>query len=180
MHEPVCGVLVQAIVAIGDSTDDNGAKCPKHLEHLRGGGSEPKRHDFAAVGRCVGNEDAPWNALEDLRRKEDRVAIGEIEDEDEAVQGHETTNGCPSISDLAGYGTCEEDANESTDGTGTLKGRLPGGRDEVFAFFGIVGSVVVCKSGKGNEVTHQENAVCLHDLYTVRQVEPEWEWDGRN
>ena len=43
------------------------------------------------------------------------------EDEDEAVQDHETANGCPSVADPAGNGTCQEDADECTNWSTTLE-----------------------------------------------------------
>lgn len=106
---------------IGDATDNDGADGPKHLQHLCRGSSQSQWHYLAAVGGCICNEDAPRNALEKLGQQQHSQRVTEIEDEDEGVQGHQTANSRPSVSNPAGDGTSQEDADECTDGSTALK-----------------------------------------------------------
>ena len=166
--------MVQGVVVIGDATHNDRANGPEHLEHLRCRRSQPEGHDLAAVRRCICNENTPRNALENLGSHEDSHCVGKIEDKDERVQGHEATNSRPSVPNLTGDGPGEEDADEGTNWSHTLKRRLPRRCDEIFVFGGIVFAVVVRKSGEGNEISHQENAVGLHDLVMVRESPRDW------
>lgn len=98
-----------------DTTDNDGTDSPEHLQHLSCWCSQPQWHDLGTVGRRVGNENAPWDAFQDLGHKEYRIAVGEIEDEDEAVQEHEAADGRPTITDPTGDGASNKDTNEGAD-----------------------------------------------------------------
>ena len=153
-----------AVVVIGDTTHNDRPNGPEPLEHLRCRRSQPEGHDLAAVRWCICNKDTPGNALKNLGSKEDSICVCEVEDEDEAVQGHEATNSRPSVPNLAGDGPGEEDADEGTNWSSALKRGLPRRCDEKFVLSCIVFAVVLRELGEGNKISHQENAVSLHDL----------------
>jgi hypothetical protein len=73
------------LVYVADGTNDDTANRPEHLQHLGSRGSQLYRYDLAAVCRRVGNEDAPWNALENLGREKNWHRFGKVKDEDEGV-----------------------------------------------------------------------------------------------
>lgn len=124
-HEPE-GVLVKpGVVTVGDGTDNDGSKSPEHLQHLRSRGSQPHGHDLTAVRRRVGDEDAPRQALEKLGHQVDGERVAKVEDEDECVQEHETGDGGPAVSDIAGERTSKADADQGTEWPGDLERRLP-------------------------------------------------------
>ena len=109
------------MVVVGDTSDNDLPNGPKHLQHLSRWSSQSHWHNFGAVGRCVGDEDTPWNTFEDLGSKEHSLTGTEVEDEDKEVQAHETANGCPSISDRTGDWTGDEDTDKGTDRSAALK-----------------------------------------------------------
>jgi hypothetical protein len=122
-----------SVVMEGDATNDDTANRPEHLQHLGSRGSQFYRHDLAAVCRRVGNEDAPWQALENLGRENNWKRIGKVKREDEGVQAHEAGQGRVTVSDTAGEGASEEDADKRTELPRHLKRRLPLGLDDPFA-----------------------------------------------
>lgn len=129
----------------GDATYDNSANGPEHLQHLGSRSSQLNWCDLAAVCWCVGNEDAPWNALEKLGDEHDWKRIGEVEHENERVQEHEAGYGRPTVSNAAGKGTSQADANNCTDWPTHLKRRLPTGHDHTFILPGVIHTVVICE-----------------------------------
>lgn len=149
---------------VGDAADNNGADGPEHLEHLGGGSTQLQGHDLTAVRGCVTDEDTPRYALEQLSDEHDGEGFAEEEDEDEGVQGHETKDGGPAVSDLAGDGSGEEDTHEGAERPTHLKGGLPAGGDDLLACGRVDDAKIVGKGGQGNEVAHEEHTVGLHDL----------------
>jgi hypothetical protein len=158
--------VVNRLVDVADGLDDDGANGPEHLEHLSGRGTKPHGHNLRAVGRGVGNEDTPRHTFEKLSSQEDGQGLSEVEDEDEAVEQHQAGDGGPAVADGGGQRTSEEAADEGTNGTGGLESGLPGVLDDPFLLAVVHGqdTVVLCEAREGNEVTHQEHAVGLHDL----------------
>ena len=132
-----------SVVTVGNGTNDDTANRPEHLQHLSSRGSQFYRYDLAAVCRRVGNEDAPWQALEKLGHENNWKRIGKVKHEDEDVQEHEAGQGRVTVSDTAGEGACEEDADKRTELPRNLKRRLPLGRDDHFVFCGVVYTVFV-------------------------------------
>lgn len=157
--------MIQSVVMVGDATDDDGSDGPEHLKHLSSGSSQLHGHNLGTVCGGVGDEDSPRNTLEDLRHQHHRERVGEVEDKDEGVQGHEAGDGRPAVSDFAGEGTSEEDAEQRTDGTDSLERRLPLGLDDPFTI--IVDTVIFGESREGDETADEEDAVRLHDLEVV-------------
>lgn len=134
MRHILVGAWVKpGVVDVGDGTDDDTANGPEHLQHLSGRGSQLDGYDLAAVCRRVGNEDTPWQTLEKLGHENKRKRIGEVKDEDEAIQGHETDQSRPTVSDPAGERSREEDANQGSELARHLKGLLPLGGDDQFS-----------------------------------------------
>lgn len=121
VDEPVRGRVRLGLVVVSDTADYNRPNRPEHLQHLRRWSSQSHWHNFGAVGGCIGYKNPPRKAFQDLGRKKHPLAVAEIEDEDEAVQEHETANGCPSISNPTGNGTCHEYTDEGTDWPATLE-----------------------------------------------------------
>jgi hypothetical protein len=119
--EPVRGGVIPGLVVVSDTAYNDGPNSPEHLQHLRRWSSQSHWHDFGAVGGCIGDENAPRDAFQDLGREKHALAVAEIEDEDGGVQEHETANGGPSISNRTGNGTCDEDTDEGTDWSATLE-----------------------------------------------------------
>lgn len=158
---------------ISDTTHNDGSKGPEHLQHLRSRSSQPERHNLATVRRCICDEDAPGYAFKELGRQHDSQRVGKVEDEDETVQGHETRDGCPPVSNLAGEGAGEEDTHEGPNWPSHLQRRLPRGRDEFLATDGVFHAVCIFESRKSNKVSHEENTVGLHDLCMVRNAFPD-------
>lgn len=159
---------------VGDTTHNDGSKGPEHLQHLCSRSSQPERHDLATVRWCICDEDTPGDAFEELRGQHDSQRVGKVENEDESVQGHETRDGRPPVSNLAGKGAGEEDTHKGPNWPSHLQCRLPRGRDEFLAADGVFHAVCVFESRKSNKVPHEENTVGLHDLYMVRDVFPDW------
>lgn len=123
--EPVrCGIRL-GLVMVSDTADNDGPNSPEHLQHLRRRSSQSHWHNLGTVGGCIGDENAPRDTFQDLGREKHALAVAEIEDEDEGVQEHETTHGCPSIANPTGNGTCDEHTDEGTDWSATLECRLP-------------------------------------------------------
>ncbi len=116
---------------VGNSTNDDAADRPEHLQHLGGRGSQLDGYDLTAVCRRVGNEDTPWQALEKLRHENNGKRVGEVEREDEDVQEHEAGQGRPAVSDAAGERAGEEDADKRAELPRYLKRRLPLGLDDL-------------------------------------------------
>lgn len=153
---------------VGDTTNDDSTNRPKHLQHLRCWRSEPHRHDFRAVSRRIRNEDTPRNTLQNLRRQKHALRVAEVEDEDESVQGHQAADGSPSVSDCGCDGAGEEAADEGTNRTGALEGRLPGGDDDVFTWGdGGRDAEISRELSGGYELAHEEDAVGFHNLFLL-------------
>ncbi len=70
-HVLVGAGVIYTVVTVGHGTNDDTANRPEHLQHLGSRGSQLYRYDLAAVCRRVGNEDAPWQALEKLGHEND-------------------------------------------------------------------------------------------------------------
>lgn len=157
---------------ISDGTDDDRTNRPEHLQHLGSRCSQFDGRDLGAVGRCVCNEDTPWDAFEQLGRQHDLLGVGKVKDKDKGIQKHEAPDGRPSVSDFAGNGTGEEDANECTDWSSHLKGGLPRSRNNKPAGIGVDDAVFVSESRQGDEVAHEEDAVGFHDLEMTLAVMP--------
>lgn len=160
---------------ISDAIHNDSSNGPEHLQHLRRRSSQPERHDLATVCWCICNEDAPRYAFEKLRRQHDSQRVCKIEDQDEAVQKHEAGDGCPPVSNLAGDGAGEEDADKGANWPSHLQRRLPRGRDEFLASFGVFNAVFVRERRKSNKVSDQKNTVGFQDLDPVRDVAPDWQ-----
>jgi hypothetical protein len=129
-HILVGTCVADTLVMVGDGTNDDTANRPEHLQHLRSRGSQLDWDDLAAVCRRVGNEDAPWQALEKLGHENDGERLGKVKGEDEDVQEHEAGQGRPTVSDPAGEGAREKDADERTELARDLKRGLPLGHDD--------------------------------------------------
>lgn len=132
---------------VSDGTNDDTANGPEHLQHLGGRGSQRNWHDLTAVRRRVGNEDAPWQALEKLGHEDDGKRVGKVKGEDEGVQEHEAGQGCVAVSDAAGERTSDEDADQRAELAGHLKRRLPLGLDDEFVACGVVHTIFVRERG---------------------------------
>ena len=157
---------------VGDTTHNNSTDSPEHLQHQRRWSSESHRHDLGTVCGCVGDEDTPRDTLQDLSGEEHALRVTEVEDENECVEGHETTNGCPAVSDPGCDGSSDEDTDEGTYGSRTLEGGLPGGDDDKLSRIGGTWDAKVFGELFGsNELAHQEDAVGFHDLER-RLLEP--------
>jgi hypothetical protein len=164
-NKPVGDGVVDGLVVVGDTADDDGTDGPEHLQHLRGRGSQSHGHDFGTVGRGVGDENTPRDTLKNLGCEEHAAGGGKVEHQDEKVEAHESANGCPSVSDPAGNGTGDEDTNQGTDGTRTLERRLPRSLDNVSAGVGSGGHTeILGEPLGGDELSHQEDTVRLHNL----------------
>jgi hypothetical protein len=161
---PVSRGVSLGLEVISNTTNDDRTDCPEHLQHLGRRRSQSHWYNLGAISRSIGDENAPWDAFQNLRGEEHALAVGEIEDEDEAVQGHKTTDGRPTVADCRGDGTSEEATDESADWASALKGRLPGGFDDVFATDRAQNAKVLGKLLRGDELSHQEDAVRFHDL----------------
>lgn len=133
--------MIASVVTVGDGTNDDTANRPEHLQHLGSRGSQLYRYDLAAVCRRVGNEDAPWQALEKLGHENNWKRIGKVKREDEDVQEHEAGQGRVTVSDTASEGASEENTDKRTELPGYLKRRLPLGRDDVFVACRVVYTV---------------------------------------
>jgi hypothetical protein len=83
--EPVRVGVILGLIVVSDTADNDRPNRPEHLQHLRRWGSQSHGHNLGAVGGRVGDEDTPWDALEDLGREKHSLAVAEIEDEDEGV-----------------------------------------------------------------------------------------------
>jgi len=152
------------VIMVGDGTNDNTANGPEHLQHLGSRGSQLDGYDLAAVCRCVGDEDTPWQALEQLGHEDKGKRVGKVKDEDEEVQKHQAGQGCPTVSNSVGKGACDTDANQRTELPRYLKRRLPFGLDDKFAGGGVPYSVFICECRQGDEIPNEEHIVGLHDL----------------
>jgi hypothetical protein len=119
---PVCRRVVPGLVVVSDTADDDRSDSPEHLQHLCCRCSQSHGHNLSAICGCVCDEDAPWDAFQDLRCEEDAIAFGEVEDEDEGVQEHEAANRCPPIADLRSDGAGDEDADEGAERSAALEG----------------------------------------------------------
>lgn len=165
-HVPVSLGAVLLVVTVGDGTDDNATNSPEHLQHLSGRSSESEGYNLTAVGGCVGDEDSPWDTLKDLRGEHDGKRVGEVEDEDEGVQEHETGQSSVAVTDAAGKRTSDEDTNESTELSRNLERRLPLCCDDpdCLTVDNSVDAKFLDESGKSDEVAHEEDIVGFHDL----------------
>jgi hypothetical protein len=63
----------------------------------------------------VGNEDTPWDSLQQLRDEHYRERVGEVEREDEDVQEHQAGESGVTVSDAAGQRASDEDTDEGTE-----------------------------------------------------------------
>lgn len=160
-------LLVKVVVVEGNSTDDNSTNSPEHLQHLSSRSTKLKGHNLGTVSRRVGDENTPWDTLKELSDQHESEGVSEVEDEDEGVEEHETTNSGPSVSDSAGDRTSDGDTDNGTQRTTNLKSGLPASLDNVFILFCTPDTVSVGESGKGDEVTNQEDTVRLHDLHII-------------
>jgi hypothetical protein len=151
-------------VVVRDTTNNYSTDSPEHLQHLRSWRSQLDRCNLTAVCWRIGDENAPWNTLEKLGDEHDGQRVGEVEDEDEAVQEHETGNGRPAVPDAAGQGTSQEYTHECTKRSSSLEGRLPAGLYDILFRYWAVDAEVFLECGQGDETAHDEDAVCLHDL----------------
>jgi hypothetical protein len=151
-------------VVVGDTADNYSANSPEHLQHLRSWRSQLDWRDLTAVCWRIGNENAPWDTLEKLGYEHDREGIGEVEDEDKGVQEHETGDGRPAVADAAGKRASQKHAHECAKWSGCLESRLPAGLDDLVALHRAVHAECFLERGQGDETTHNEDAVCLHDL----------------
>lgn len=119
--EPVRLGVIVGLVVVSDTADNDRPNGPEHLYHLGRWSPQSHWHDFGTVGRRIGDENTPGDAFQDLSGEKHAIAVAEVEDENEGVQSHEATNGCPSISNRTGNGTGDEYTNESTDRSAALK-----------------------------------------------------------
>lgn len=158
---PVGQRIVTALVRIGHSADNDTANSPEHLQHLRAWRTKLDRDDLTAVRRCVCDEDTPWDTLENLRCKDDTERVGEVKDEDEGVQEHETEDGGPSVSDSARDRSSDEDSDEGTQLSRAGQRRCPFWRDVVSSVW-QQGTVVPLEDCQCQEVVGQEDVVRLH------------------
>lgn len=149
---------------VGNTTDNDRANSPEHLQHLGSRSSQSHGHNLGAVGGCVGDKDTPRDTLQDLRSEEHAVAVTKVEDENEAVQGHQAADGRPSIPDPTGNGTRDEDTDEGTDGTTALECRLPRSLDDIFVLDVALHTKVSGEAFGGDELSHQEDTVGFHNL----------------
>lgn len=164
---PVSTCVCPLVVVVSDTSDNDGSNGPEHLQHLGSGSSQLNGCNLTAVGRCVGNEDSPWKTLEKLGDEHDGERVGKVEDEDEGVQGHQSGNGRPAVSNAAGKGTSQTHADNGTKGTTHLEGRLPASHNDPLVVDRAVDTVLLGEGGEGNKVSHQEDTVRLHDLEAV-------------
>jgi len=157
---------------ISDGTNDDTSNSPEHLQHLGSRGSQLYRHDLTTVCWRVGNEDTPWQALEKLGHENNWKRFGEVKYENEGVQEHETSQGRVAVSDTAGEGTCDDDADKGTELSRHLKGRLPLSHDDVFLFL-LVPYTVFCRERRqGDEIADEEDIVGLHNLKVMLAIMP--------
>ncbi|KAG9665291.1 putative sugar transporter, partial [Aureobasidium melanogenum] len=163
--DPVGPGLADWVVYVSDGTNDDTANSPEHLQHLGCGSSESERNNLRAVGRGVGDENAPWDTLKDLSCENDGHGVCEVEDEDEGVEEHETGQGCIAVTNTRGQRTGDEDTNESAELTRNLESGLPLCCNDHFV--GVVvrrHSESFLESRKRDEVTDEEDIVGFHDL----------------
>lgn len=165
-HVPVSLSAVLLVVTVGDGTNDDATDSPEHLQHLSGRGSESERYNLAAVGGCICDEDSPWNTLKDLSGEHDGKRVGEVEDEDEGVQEHKSSQRSVAVTDAAGKRTSDKDTNESTKLSRNLECRLPLCCDDpdCLSVDNSVDAEFLDESRKSDEVTHEEDIVRFHDL----------------
>ena len=158
----ICGVDVG--VAVGDTTYNNGSDSPEHLQHLGGRSSQLDWGNLTAVGRRVRDEDTPRNALEKLRNKQNRERVAKVKHEDERVQQHETEDSRPAVTNSAGDRTSQHDTTNGTNWPTRLESGLPTSFDDESV--AVVGwdTEVLLESRQGDETTHEEHAVRLHNL----------------
>ena len=152
---------------VGYATNDHTANGPEHLQHLSAGGTQLNRYNLTAVGRGVGNEDTPWDTLQDLRGEHDFQRFGEVHDEDEGVQQHKTRECCPAVANATGERTSEEYSNQGTKLARHLQCLLPLGLDDPLSIgphIGVKYTESLLEIGQSYEVTHQEHVVGLHNL----------------
>ena len=149
---------------IGDAPYNDSANGPKHLQHLGSRSSQLDWCDLAAVCRCVGNEDTPWNTLEKLGCKHDWKRVAKVEYQDKQIQEHEAGNGRPTVSDTAGKGTSQADADNCTDWPTHLQRRLPASHDDILVLRDVKHTVFLGECRQGDEIAHQEDTIGLHDL----------------
>ena len=152
------------VVYIGHSADNDAANSPEHLQHLRCRGAQLDRYDLTAVCRSVGDEDTPWDTLQKLGGENDLNRFGEIEGEDENVQEHETDQGSPTISNIAGQRASYHDSDECAQLARYLECTLPRGRKVVTLLLVGVNTEHTRESLEGGEIADEKNVVRLHDL----------------
>ena len=128
---------------VSDATNNYTTNRPEHLQHLSRRGSQLYRYDLAAICRRVGNENAPGQALEKLSHEYNWKRSCEVKYKDEDVQEHEAGQGRVTVSDAAGQGASEKDADERTELPRHLKRRLPLGHDDIRVGSGIVYTIFV-------------------------------------
>lgn len=147
MYVPVRNIIGVLVVVESDTLNNDSSNSPEHLQHLGSWGSERNWHDLTAVCRRVGDEDSPWDTLEDLGGQHHWQRVGEVEHKDEAVEQHEVGDECPSVSNPAGQRTSKNDSNDGTNRTTHLERRLPRGLNNVLLLFFVPDTVIICKCG---------------------------------
>ena len=120
-YVPVRTRVLLGVVVVSDTVDDDSTDSPEHLQHLGSWGTELDGRDLRAVRGSVGNEDTPRDTLEKLGDEHDWERVGEVENEDEAVEKHQTGDGRPSVSNAAGKRTSQADTDNGTNGSSHLK-----------------------------------------------------------
>lgn len=106
------GVLV---VVEGNTTNNDTSNSPEHLQHLGRRSSQLDRHNLTAVCGSIGNENTPWQTLEDLCGEIDGERVSKVEDEDECIESHQASDVSPAVSDATGQRSGQEDTNKSSE-----------------------------------------------------------------
>ena len=150
-------------VDVGDGANDDTADGPEHLQHLRRRCPQLDRHNLAAVCRCVGNEDSPGQTFENLGSKDYRKGFGEVEDENEDIQEHQTSQGGPAVPDATGQRASNKDTDECAKLAGHLECALPLRWDDMAVAWHVC-AICVLELWKGDEVANEEDVVGFHDL----------------
>jgi hypothetical protein len=82
---PLIGSLIEGI---RNGSNDNTSDGPAHLKGSGSGASKGKRHNLAGIGRGVGDENTPRNALKSLSNHENGKRFGLEADISQRVQLH--------------------------------------------------------------------------------------------
>lgn len=163
-HVPEGGRVKPRVITVCDCSNDDTANRPKHLQHLRSRGAQPQRDNLAAVCRRIGNEDTPWQTLQKLSYEDNWERIAKVEYEDEGIQEHEASQGRITVSNAAGEGTSEEDANQRTELARHLQRGLPFSLNDHLVGFAIVYAVPIRECRQADKIVDKEDIVRFHDL----------------